>query len=66
MFKKWRFKWLKTHNFLQEISRADLYLFSFFLLAMNHHGKRIIEIANKQKSFSVPSLLLSDYLVQFR
>lgn len=30
MFKKWRFKCLKTHNFLQEISHADLYLFLSF------------------------------------
>lgn len=33
---------------------------------MNHHGKRLMEIANKQKSFRVPSLLLSDFLEQFR
>lgn len=33
---------------------------------VNHHGKRLMEIANKQKSFSVPSLLLSDFLEQFR
>lgn len=33
---------------------------------VNHHGKRLMEIANKQKSFRVPSLLLSDFLEQFR